>query len=330
MPAYNPETLQIFLDELESGAYDDPNTTQPGQTDDTPPPPPPPPTGAGTQGANGELDVDEFLYGNDAGTAQPQNTETQTTQPTQPAFDPVEMQRQLLIAQGKLSVYEGMSKPTQPQTTPEQPPARPDFVYDPESVALTEDESKLIAQSRPLVEKLTKAILNDVYKTHIKPLHDQIDQQRAHAQAVEQQIANDRARKFYNDVHVRLPDLKRIAATPEFASYLKQPAPRSGGAFTVEQELMTAIQYGNMEAVVEIVSGYKPSHPQPGVQNVAPGRPQAGTPPTVEKGSKILPYSKFLNAQRLFENGMMTHDAYLKVQDAFKNAELDGRVDYNS
>jgi len=89
------------------------------------------------------------------------------------------------------------------------------------------------------------------------------------------------------------------------------------------------LQNGNIAAVKEIVSGYKPTQ-KPGVQNVAPGRPQSGTPPTSDKGSKMLAYSKFLKAEENYNAGLISLDKYTKILEVYRDAEMAGNVDYES
>lgn len=92
--------------------------------------------------------------------------------------------------------------------------------------------------------------------------------------------------------------------------------------------MLNAIRQQNIPVVKEIVSGFRPTQ-APGVQNIAPGRPQSATPPTSDREPKRLAYSKLIEAEAKLNAGVMSHSTYQKIADAYMNAELNGLVDYN-
>lgn len=322
------QETEDFLTKLENGEFDDVNT-QNGEG--VPPPPPPPPPAHQGAPSSDDVNINDFMVdpaaqseGEPAPEAPAQNT--QAAAPPNNGIDPLELQRQLYIAQGQNQAYQNMMGKPQPVKT--EPVSEPEYVYDPATVELTDDERELIKESRPLVDKIAKSLLNQLYRDKIRPLQEKLTQYHGGFEQLRAEIAQERARNFQQAMHREIPDLAKTAATPEFQSYLKQAAPRSGGAYTVEQELMSAIQTGNMGAIKEIVGQFRPT-PKPGAQHVAPGKPQSGTPPTAERGPTILAYSKLVEAEYQFNAGLITSTKYNNILDMYKTAELEGRVDYD-
>lgn len=76
------------------------------------------------------------------------------------------------------------------------------------------------------------------------------------------------------------------------------------------------------------MSGFRPTQ-APGVQNIAPGRPQSVTPPTSDREPKKLAYSKFVLAEAQLNAGVMSLARYNKIAETYADAELNGLVDYN-
>lgn len=322
------QETEDFLTKLENGEFDDVDT-QNGEGV-PPPPPPPPPAHQGTPSSD-DVNINDFMVdptaqaeGDPVSESPPQNT--QAAAPPNNGIDPLELQRQLYIAQGQNQAYQNMMGKPQPVKT--EPVSEPEYVYDPATVELTDDERELIKESRPLVDKIAKSLLNQLYRDKIRPLQEKLTQYHGGFEQLRAEIAQERARNFQQAMHREIPDLAKTAATPEFQSYLKQAAPRSGGAYTVEQELMSAIQTGNMGAIKEIVGQFRPT-PKPGAQHVAPGKPQSGTPPTAGRGPTILAYSKLVEAEYQFNAGLITSTKYNNILDMYKTAELEGRVDYD-
>ena len=317
---YDPSEFDNFLDELEQGKHDQGANEAPGAVEPQP----------GESQIEDDLDVDEFTVGGKSA-AQPAAPATNTESPAQPVgnadnVDPFELQRKLAIEQGKneayASIFSGINNPQAAPPKQEEPPK--DYIFDP-----SDEEKEMFERSSPLVAKVAKQIANQMYKQSVRPLEEKLAQAQQHAAMTEQQIKQQRLREFHVRLHQEIPDLATTSATPEFNAYLKQAAPRSGGQWTVEAELTAALQNGNIAAVKEIVSGFKPTQ-QPGVQNVAPGRPQSGTPPTSDKGSKMLAYSKLIKAENDYNAGLITLDKYSRILEIYRDAEMNNNVDYES
>lgn len=324
---YDPSALDTFLDNLEKG--DDPKESE-GEGGSTEPKTP-----------DDDFDINEYMVG--GGSQEPPSESQGHSEPGTPAgtttvpvgnannIDPFELQRQLAIEQGKNQAFNAIfggfaGAGAQAKQEPEQPK---DFIFDPAETELTDEEKGLFERSSPLVAKIAKQIANQMYKQSVRPLEEKLAQAQQHALQTDQQIKQQRLQEFHVRLHQEIPGLAQTSNTPEFQAYLKQSAPRSGGQWTVEAELTAALQNGNIAAVKEIVSGYKPTQ-KPGVQNVAPGRPQSGTPPTSDKGSKMLAYSKFLKAEENYNAGLISLDKYTKILEVYRDAEMAGNVDYES
>lgn len=322
---YDPSEFDNFLDELEQGKHDQGANEAPGAVEPKP----------GESQVEDDLDVDEFTVGGKSA-AQPAAPAPNTESSAQPVgnadnVDPFELQRKLAIEQGKneayASIFSGINNQQAAPPKQEEPPK--DYIFDPSETELSDEEKEMFERSSPLVAKVAKQIANQMYKQSVRPLEEKLAQAQQQAAMTEQQIKQQRLREFHVRLHQEIPDLATTSATPEFNAYLKQAAPRSGGQWTVEAELTAALQNGNIAAVKEIVSGFKPTQ-QPGVQNVAPGRPQSGTPPTSDKGSKMLAYSKLIKAENDYNAGLITLDKYSRILEIYRDAEMNNNVDYES
>lgn len=322
---YDPSDFDKFLDELGSGKHD-PGAEE-AQVEVSQP-------ADGTQEES--VNVDDFTVGSGAepqAPAEQKHVEEAQAQPVGNAnnVDPFELQRKLAIEQGKneayASIFSGINNPQAASKKQEEPPK--DYIFDPSETELSDEEKEMFERSSPLVAKVAKQIANQMYKQSVRPLEEKLAQAQQQAAMTEHQIKQQRLREFHVRLHQEIPDLATTSATPEFNAYLKQAAPRSGGQWTVEAELTAALQNGNIAAVKEIVSGFKPTQ-QPGVQNVAPGRPQSGTPPTSDKGSKMLAYSKLVRAENDYNAGLITLEKYSKILEIYRDAEMNNNVDYES
>lgn len=322
---YDPSDFDKFLDELDSGKHDPGAEEAQGEVNQP---------ADGTQEES--VNVDDFTVGSGAepqAPAEQKPVEAAQAQPVGNAnnVDPFELQRKLAIEQGKneayASIFSGINNPQAASQKQEEPPK--DYIFDPSETEFSDEEKEMFERSSPLVAKVAKQIANQMYKQSVRPLEEKLAQAQQQAAMTEQQIKQQRLREFHVRLHQEIPDLATTSATPEFNAYLKQAAPRSGGQWTVEAELTAALQNGNIAAVKEIVSGFKPTQ-QPGVQNVAPGRPQSGTPPTSDKGSKMLAYSKLVRAENDYNAGLITLEKYSKILEIYRDAEMNNNVDYES
>lgn len=327
---YSPDEMDKFLDDLEKGAYDgvDPNDMRTAVEN--------------TEQTNEEFNVEDFINGDGAGTtsagsaeqSEASSAQTPVSSQALAQVDPVELQRQLAEERGKAAAYASMlgqlQQPQQTQSAPASVEQEPDYIFAAEEAELTEEEKQMMERSAPLVTKVAKQIANEMYKREIRPLKQSLQQQVQTQAQRDVEIKKSQFEAFKRDLHKEMPELATIAATPEFVAYMKQPAPRSGGRWTNEQDMQVALEQGNWQVAKEIVQGYKPLAKPQGAQNVAPGRPQSGTPPTSDKGSKMLPYSRLTEAENRMNAGLITPQQYMKVLEAYQDAELEGRVDYNS
>lgn len=327
MNGYSPDEMDKFLDDLQDGVYDgvDPNEIK-GKVDEN----------GNPITEDDTFDVNAFINAEDG--AQLEGTSEGTVPNAPPAthiqIDPVELQRQLAEERGKNAAYASMfgqmNQPQQTNPAPQQIDADPDYIFGSEEAELTDEEKEMMQRSAPLVTKVAKQIANEIYRREIRPLKQSLQQQVQGQAQRDVEMKKAQFEQFRRELHKEMPELATISATPEFIAYMKQAAPRSGGRWTNEQDMQVALENGNWQVAKEIVQGYKPLAKPQGAQNVAPGRPQSGTPPTSDKGSKMLPYSKLTDAENKMNAGLITPQQYMKVLQAFQDAELEGRVDYNS
>lgn len=271
------------------------------------------------------LDMSEFYVQGD-GYEDTEPAQQQVQAPN--GVDPLELQRRLYIAEGQNQAYRSLFGDPQPQQQ-QQGPHIPEYAFDPAETELTEDEEEAIQHSRPLIEKLVKKQINNIYGQHITPLHRQVLEQQMYQQQVVQQQNYQRAKDVHSTLHREIPGLAEMAATPEFARYLKQPH-RGNRAYTIEQVMMGAIQRGDVESVKDMMEDFRPSHKRPGSQNIAPGRSQSSVPPTQGRKQRMFAYSAIDKAYNDFDAGLITRAEFDRKRAAFEQAELAGLIDYNA
>lgn len=206
-----------------------------------------------------------------------------------------------------------------------------DVVYNDEDLAIDDASVSAYSEADQYIQYIARKVANDMYKRAVMPLQDQLQEVRGHLDR--QKELNVQNQKFSLETQLKqvVPDLEDIANSNEWQSFIKQPAPFSGGTETIAHLVQRGVQSGNIRQIVEIVNDFKNRSlkGQPKQQHVSPGRSQVSQPVTKQPGKKMLNYSQFERATADFEAGRLSWDLYQKVADEFNTAFLEGRVNYN-
>ena len=282
----------------------------------------------------------------DVGTAanQPQQTEAPRQQPTiTPEIAALLQQNQALLQQqfaasqksnedrvaeleAKLRAYE--QKPTETEAKP--------WYEGIEIPELPKEQLEAYAGSLPVIEAIAARKAVEIAKRleaeRLNPLARQFDETVQPLQAQVQQQEELRAlnaRQQYNQaIAAKLPWLRDAVNTAEYAQYYNAVVPNTGG-LTRAALVQNAEAAGNVDAVVDLLSGFKPAQAVPQQQLTAPGRSNAinysqqatAAQPKGKRGMKLSTYNRALQD---FSNGKMSPEQFAKYEDAWNTALLNG------
>lgn len=294
----------------------------------------PPTTQVEQEGITDELS--EYLTGETASEEPGVNTQEEQTppparpeQPGQAEADRVlALERELAATRARAEIYErALQTGARGQQEPPQE-EKPSTVFAGEELDIDERYLSDYGDAGPLIQNIARKVANDLYARAVQPLQQQLATVTTQLEA--QRGINDQNQRFSLETQLRnaVPDLDSIAYSPEWQSYIKQPAPYTGGTYTIAQVVQSGIQSGNMKQVVEVIDDFKRKRQQsqPQTQQVAPGRAQTTQPTTAPRGQKMLRMSDFERATANFQAGKLSWDKYQIIADEFNAAMLEGRV----
>lgn len=164
--------------------------------------------------------------------------------------------------------------------------------------------------------------MNKHFQEVVQPLQESVQAQQA-------SLANTTRQAFTQSLNARLPWLAEAITTPAYAQYYNAVVPGTGG-LTRRVLLDQAEAVGNVDAVVDLLSGFQPpAAPAEQQRYTAPGRsnainqtPQAtAAQPRSKKGMKLSTYDKALKD---YANGKISIGQMKTVQEAWEAALLNG------
>jgi hypothetical protein len=191
---------------------------------------------------------------------------------------------------------------------------------------LTEDEQRTYAESLGVIQKAAKREAMKLVKSAVEPLTREIQQLRGASQKFEDM--NERT--FLSNVKNRVPDMDSIVASEAWKDYTRQRVPFT--QLTVGDALMQAHNARNFDSVVEILEGFRGTN----VSNAkaaltAPAVTGAAPIPRQQGNSKPkLRWSERTKAHDMFIKGNITHEKLRQIDALYKEADAEGRIDYNS
>lgn len=164
--------------------------------------------------------------------------------------------------------------------------------------------------------------MNKHFQEVVQPLQESVQAQQA-------SLANTTRQAFTQALNARLPWLSEAITTPAYAQYYNAVVPGTGG-LTRRVLLDQAEAVGNVDAVVDLLSGFQPpAAPAEQQRYTAPGRsntinqtPQAtAAQPRSKKGIKLSTYNAALKD---YANGKMSVGQMKTIQEAWDTALLNG------
>lgn len=247
----------------------------------------------------------------------------------------VEMSTRLYIAQLENQILQMKAQTEKPAKEQETEPKKvfdDTPLFDEDAVKITPELEESYAAASPYIQaKILREIkaYDEKRFSRLKELEtrlNQIDDVTKHQQAISTQATEE---AFAASVRTTIPDLDSRVTSPGWNEYLNSPAPFSGGAFTVRQMLESAAGARNLNAVKEIVNGYKlPTNPMN--QMAAPGKSQTSTPATTPRQQPKFAYSTYQKAADAVRLGTMTYEKFSEVEDAYLKAYEDNQVNFDS
>lgn len=288
---------------------------------------------------SGNIDV-----GNEVHQHQHQQTEAPRQQPTiTPEIAALLQQNQALLQQqfaaSQKSNEDRVAELEAKLRAYEQKPAEEDkkpWYEGIEVPELTKEQLDAYASSLPVIEAIAARKAVEIAKRleaeRLNPLARQFDDTVQPLQAQVQQQEELRAinaRQQYNQaIAAKLPWLRDAVNTAEYAQYYNAVVPNTGG-LTRAALVQNAEAVGNVDAVVDLLSGFKPAQPVSQQQLTAPGRSNAinysqqatAAQPKGKRGMKLSTYNRALQD---FSNGKMSPEQFAKYEDAWNTALLNG------
>lgn len=286
-----------------------------------------------TPAENDDIDVNEFLQGDE-------DTTVEFEQQAQPEHKPVpqpddrilQLERELAATKARTQMYEtALSQQFQPPQQPqEQQPAVPPVAFLDDEIAVDQRYMEDYGDADPYIQSVAKRVANDLYQRAVLPLQQELYNVRGQLQSQAEFNASQQKNTLHMQLKSVVPEIDEIVTTPEWQSYIKQPDLYGSGR-TIASYVQEGIQYGNIRQLAQIVNQFKQTRQkaQPGRAQVAPGRAQAEMPNTTPKRGTVLKMSEFDRATSEFQAGRLSWDKYQVVMSKFNDAMLEGRVNYN-
>lgn len=159
----------------------------------------------------------------------------------------------------------------------------------------------------------------------LQGISEQLNPLQESVQASMVQVQQAQTQSIAQTLNARLPWLDGAKGTQEYAAFYEAKIPGSGGLtrkFLVEQALST----GNVDAAIDVLSGFKPPAKQNLAEQVSPGRahsvPVSATAPSSKaKGMRLSDYNR---AVADFQAGKMSPAQFHDVDAKWLQHNIDG------
>lgn len=117
------------------------------------------------------------------------------------------------------------------------------------------DDTELgqLAQYRDKLEKLAKAAVG----SDMQQVVEELNKAREEYERLAKDLEAQRQEQFARTLRSMYPDIDQLSQDPTFQAYLQQPAPLSGGRFTIGQMLADAYDSQDIDRVKEIIDTFK-------------------------------------------------------------------------
>lgn len=226
-----------------------------------------------------------------------------------------EMRDRLAVLEDKLDQF---TKP-KPNATPVN-----DKEFD-----LTPEEDEQYGQSIPVLNKVYNKNVQKLITDIVTPLQQKIAELEKNNQNVEQRITATDEGSFVQQVKMHVKDLETVTKTPEWKQFISRPiSPYT--TKTIGNALVEAHNGRDLERVVKVFSDFGASragnpgdaYRAPAVSAAAGALPDSGKKP-------MLKWSEREKASKQFRKRQISPEQFQKIADLYREADAEGRIDYN-
>ena len=208
------------------------------------------------------------------------------------------------------------------------PPPPPDTSDD-----WTPEEEETYGSSRAVIEKAARKIAKGELKAATKLIEDlraEIGELRQQTGRVQQDLTQTTEQQFYKLVVDNVPNFEKIIALNEWRSYLDEKPRYSRQTFG--QLLQEAHNARDLDSIKDIFKGFKPSK---SVLATMANPPLNGGSVPVNDRPATKPTLKWSDRQALskalrFGKVKSTDPEYIRLEREFKEAEREGRINYDA
>lgn len=203
----------------------------------------------------------------------------------------------------------------------------PPFDLNDPELDLTEEERDTYAQSISVIQKAARKEAMKLVQQAVEPLTREINQLRGASRKLDDMTE----KSFLGNVRRSIPDLDTITTSAAWKEYAASRIPFTG--MTVGQALMQAHNARDLDRIVEIFDGHRGKATSNVIASLtAPAVSGAAAAPR-QPGSDQKPrlkWSERTKAHESFVKGRITHERLKQIDALYKQADAEGRIDYNS
>lgn len=181
----------------------------------------------------------------------------------------------------------------------------------------------------PVIESLGKKTAQKLISELIAPMQEELKELREKTGTVAKSQAEIDESSFVNNVKSRVKNMDSIVKTPEWNAFLDQKIPMTRA--TVRDVLLQAHNDRDLDGVTEIFNTFKPESRASIEELVTPHKNGAGgngDRMTLPKAT--LKMSGRKQASEDFRKKRISQDRFNQIETMYKDAERDGRIDYNA
>lgn len=203
---------------------------------------------------------------------------------------------------------------------------RPQPQPDP-TIEFTEEEAKVYGDSAPVIEKVARKVARGEFSSALADLRKEIAALKEANSRVESGVASSEEQRFIQTVKQNVKNFDAIIKTSEWQDYLQRRVPYS--KITIGQALQSAHDDRDLESIVEIFQGFKPTKAALELMK----SPNLGAGELPSHASKQKPMLKWSDRQKIsedFRKGRITKEVRDQWDKAFKEAEAENRIDYKA
>jgi hypothetical protein len=200
---------------------------------------------------------------------------------------------------------------------------------------LTPDELGTYGEAKPFVEKVARQVARaelEELRQKVNELTQHIGELNLSSKNVNLSLQNNNQRAFHLQIKSLVPNVDDILRNNEWADYLESKIPYAN--ITMKQALAHAVEAFDVDSAAEIFKNFKPKTKNRAIESmVSPNLSSGGNSSTNRLGEQTKPILKFSDRKRAsndFVKGKLSREDMRKIDEQFRLAELEGRLDYNA